>query len=174
MKKAIALLLAFALLAIAPASLAETATLTENASGFNLTIDLPAGATVNVQTYDDVPYTFITMADATAPYIYISVAPTEEYNDTTLEALTKDEQETLFTEISGDMDDPSYTIEKTKSGYDYMLIEDASENDSAMLVILYQGYFVQMSVWNAQYAELTKDDTAVATSLLDTLAIVAD
>lgn len=174
MKKAIALLLAFMLLAIAPATLAEPVSLTENASGFNVTIDLPDGAKVDVQTNDDVPYTFITLADATAPYLYISIAPTEEYNDQTIETLSKDDLNTLFEEISSDMDDPSYTIEKTKNGYEYMLIADASETDSAILVILYEGYFIQMSVWNAQFAELTKDDTAVATALLDTLSIVED
>ena len=67
MKKALALLLALALLAVAPLSLAESVKLTENASGFDLTIDLPAKASVSVETEGDIPYTFISYDDTELP-----------------------------------------------------------------------------------------------------------
>ncbi|HNW85960.1 MAG TPA: hypothetical protein PLP25_10240 [Candidatus Limiplasma sp.] len=172
MKKAIAILLALMLLTIAPLSLAETVKLTENASGFDLTIDLPSDATVSVETNSDVPYTFINFTDATMPHLYISVAPTEEYTESSIADLSKDEQDTLFSVFSADLDDPSYTIAKTTAGYDYMLINDESLTDSAMIVLLFNGYFIQMSVWNDNYAVLTDDQINIALSLISTLKIV--
>ena len=172
MKKAIALLLAMMMMAIAPFALADTVKLTENATGFDLTIDLPAGATVSVKSYDDVPYTFITFADPNLPLIYISVAASEEYDGMTVGDLTKDEADNLFATVSADMDDPAYTLETTDGGYPYMFVQDNSETDSAIMILIKEGYFVQMSVWDANYDTLTEDDTVAATTLLDTLAIV--
>lgn len=172
MKKVLALLLAMLLLAMAPLSLAETAKLTENASGFDLTIDMPADATVNIETTGDVPYTFITFSDTTKPLLYISVAPNEEYTEDSLAKLSKEDLDGLFTMFSADLDDPSYKMKKTAGGYDYMLINDNSASDSALMVLLYNGYFIQMSVWNDNYTELTSDNITVAESLIDTLKIV--
>jgi hypothetical protein len=174
MKKAISLLLAALMLAVAPLALADVVKLTENASGFDLTIDLPAGTVVSVEHYDDVPYTFVTLPGADAPLIYISVAPTEEYEGVNVGDLTSDEVETLFAVVSADMDSPSYTVETTDGGYPYLFVQDESETDSAMMILLEDGYFVQMSVWNANHAVLTDDDTATAAALLDTLAIMKD
>ena len=53
-----------------------------------------------------------------------------------------------------------------------MLIEDDSQTDTAILAILYNGYFLQMSVWNAKYTELDAKDMSAAESLIDTLQIV--
>ena len=172
MKKAIAILLALMLLAIAPLSLAETVKLTENASGFDLTIDLPNAAKVDVETNSDVPYTFIKFDDAAMPKMYISVAPTEEYSESSIADLSKDDLTTLFNVFSADLDNPSYLIGKTKNGYSYMLINDDSLTDSAMVVLLFNGYFIQMSVWNENYAVLTDDQINIALSLIDTLKIV--
>lgn len=172
MKKILAGMLAISLLLAAPLALAEKVGLTENASGFDLSIDLPAGATVSVQTEGDVPYTFIKFADETMPQVYISVAPTEEYDEDTITALSKSDQDTLFAVVSADLDKPSYSLRKTSAGYDYMLIEDDSQTDTAILVLLYGGYFVQISVWNANYDVLTAEDMSAVTSLVDTLSII--
>lgn len=172
MKKILALLMALILVAVAPLALADTVKLTENASGFDLTLDLPDGATVMVENNGDVPYTFITFADETMPLVYISVAPTEEYEGETIGTLEKADLDTLFSVVSADFDAPSYQIKKTAGGYDYMLVEDDSETDSALMVMLYEGYFVQMSVWNVNYDTLTADDMTAAEALLDTLSVV--
>ena len=86
--------------------------------------------------------------------------------------LTKDEADNLFATVSADMDDPTYTLETTDGGYPYMFVQDNSETDSAIMILIKEGYFVQMSVWDANYDTLTEDDTVAATTLLDTLAIV--
>ena len=172
MKKLIALLLALCMLTFVTFAAAEPVKLTENASGFDLTMELPDNATVRVETFDDVPYTFISFADATLPKIYLSVAATEEYDLSSIADLSKDDLEALFTTVSADMDDPSYEMRKTDNGYDYMLVNDNSETDSAMLLLLYQGYFIQMTVWNDQYAVLGDDDITAAELLINTLNIV--
>lgn len=171
MKKWIALLTALMLIAAAPLALAAPVRLTENASGFDLTVDLPDDAVVSVETYDDVPYTFITFPDADKPLIYISVAPSEEYEGVTVGDLSKEDLEALFATVSEDMDNPSYSVETTEGGYPYLFVQDDSATDSALMIILTDGYFVQMSVWNSKYDTLTDADTKVATDLLDTLAI---
>lgn len=172
MKKLIAVLLALMLFTITPLAMADTVKLTENASGFDLSVDLPAGASVNVQTEGDVPYTFISFADQTQPQIYISVAPTEEYDEDSIAALSKEDLDNLFAVVSADFDQPSYSIAKTDGGYDYMLVEDDSQTDTALLVMLYKGYFIQASIWNANYDVLTGDDMKTLTSLMDTLKII--
>ncbi|NLI20101.1 MAG: hypothetical protein GX418_00915 [Clostridiales bacterium] len=172
MKKTLALLTALMMLALAPLSLAETVKLTENASGFDITVDLPAGATVSVQTNDDVPYTFVSFADETMPELYISVAPTEEYEEQTLADLSDDELDTLFAMLSADLDDPSYTMVTTAGGYECMVVEDNSATDSAIIALLYDGYFIQISVWNVNYDTLTDDDMTVAETMIDSLKIV--
>ncbi len=173
MKKILAMVLALTLIALSVAALAEPVKLTENASGFDLTIDLPEGAAVKVETNDDVPYTFITFADASMPKVYISVAATEEYDpDETLASLSKDDLDTLFTTVSEDFDKPSYKLKKTTGGNDYMLVEDDSATDSALLLMLYKGYFIQMTIWNEDYAVLTDAQTKAAEALLDTVKIV--
>ena len=48
----------------------------------------------------------------------------------------------------------------------------ADGRDSAMLLVLYQGYFIQMTVWNNQYAVLGDDDITAAELLINTLTIV--
>ena len=174
MNKAFALLLALCLLAMAPASLADSVRLTETASTFDLSIDLPDGAAVSVETYDDVPYTFITFADETMPLLYISVAPTEEYTDMVMTDLTAEEQQALFETISADLDAPSFEIKQTSDGHAYMLINDDSAADSATLVMLYSNYFIQMSVWNTQNDVLSEEDIATAEALLNTLQVVPD
>ena len=78
MKKTTALLLALLLLAGAPLALADTVRITENASGFDLTLALPADAAISENSHDNVPYTFITFEDAAKPSLYISVAPNEK------------------------------------------------------------------------------------------------
>lgn len=171
MKKAIALLLMLTMLAATPLALAVPVKLTESASGFDVNLDLPDGASVSMETYGDVPYTFITFADATKPLIYISVAASEEYEGVTMGDLSKDEVEQLFTAVSADMDSPSYSVETTDGGYTYLFVQDDSESDSALMILLKDGYFIQMSVWNANYDVLTDDDTATAVALLDTLSI---
>ena len=172
MKKILAMVLALTLVAFSVAALADTVKLTENASGFDLTTDLPEGATVKVETNDDVPYTFITFTDTTMPKVYISVAATEEYaQDETLASLSKDDLDTLFTTVSADLDKPSYQLKKTEAGNDYILVEDDSETDSALLLMLYKGYFVQMTIWNDDYAVLTDTQTTAAEALLDTVKI---
>ena len=172
MKKALALLTALMLLAVAPLALVESVRLTENATGFDVTINLPDKAAVNVQTEGDIPYTFINFTDKTLPEIYISVAPTEEYDEQSLADLSKDDLDHLFAITSGDLDKPSYSMQKTPGGYDYMLIEDDSVTDSAILVILYDGYFIQMSVWNSNYSELDATDMTTATDIFDSLSII--
>lgn len=172
MKRILALLLVGALCLSASCALAQTVTLTEHASAFDVTIDLPDDATVSVETFDDVPYTFITFADPEQPLLYISIAPTEEYDQTELKDLTDEEMERLFLTVSADMDSPSYSLEQTAGGYDYMLVQDDSETDSEMMIMLHGGFFLQLSVWDVNYSVLTDADTQTATDLLDTLAII--
>lgn len=171
MKKWIALLTALMLIAAAPLALAAPVRLTENASGFDLTIDLPDDAVVSMETYDEVPYTFISFPDADKPLLYVSVAASEEYDGVTVADLSKDDLEALFETVSADMDSPSYSVETTAGGYTYLFVQDDSETDSALMILLTDGYFIQMSVWNSKYDVLTDADTKVATDLLDTLTV---
>jgi len=173
MKKRIALLLSLVLLAAcASPALAEPVSLIENASGFDLKMDIPQDATVRVENKDDVQYSFITFADESMPEMYLSVAPTEEYDGVTLASLSAQELDGLYAAVSADFDDPSYQMLKTSNGYDYMLVEDNSQTDSAVMILIYDGYFIHFSAWNDGYAVLTGEETTAVQNLFDTLQII--
>ncbi len=172
MKRGIALLLCLALCVVAPSALANTVTLTEHASTFDVTVDLPEDGSVTVENYNGVPYTFIAFDDPEKPMLYISIAPTEEYDGSHISTLTQEELEMLFLTVSADLDAPSYSLAQTAAGYDYMMIEDESETDSAILVMIEDGFFIQLSVWDVQYSVLTETDMQTATALLDSMVII--
>lgn len=172
MKRIIALTLALTTLIFAPFALAETVRIAENASGFDLTISLPADATLGEDNHDSVPYTFITFSDQAKPRIYISVAPNELYDAASVAKLSKGDRDALAADVSGEMADPTVSLKKTAAGYDYLLVEDNADIDSAVYVLLKEGYLIQMSVWHDNYATLTPEDDALATSLLDSLQII--
>ena len=172
MKKTTALLLALLLLAGAPLALADTVRITENASGFDLTLALPTDAAISENSHDNVPYTFITFEDAAKPSLYISVAPNEMYDAQSVADLSQTDQAALAADVSGEMAKPTYTLQKTAAGYDYLFVEDNADIDSAVMLLLRDGYLIQMFVWHEGYSTLTPEDNAVATGLLDTLKIV--
>ena len=179
MKKLFAMMMVIALVAFGTTALgddakAKTVTLSTNASGFQLSLDLPDGASVSMENHADVPYTFIRFQDPAKPLLYISVAPTEEYTGVTLDKLTKGELDQLFETFSADLEKPSYEMGKTAHGYTYMLISDDSEEDSETMVTLYQSYFIQLTAWNSDYDILTDDDINTAVSLLDTIKVIPD
>ncbi len=173
MKKRIALLLTLVLLAAcASPALADPVSLLENASGFDLKMDIPGNAAVRVENKDDVQYTFITFADGSMPDMYLSVAPTEEYDGVTLASLSAQELDALYAVVSADFDDPSYRMLKTNTGDDYMLVEDNSQTDSAVMVLICDGYFIHFSAWNDGYAVLTDAETTAVLDLFNTLQII--
>jgi hypothetical protein len=172
MKRTVALLLALMMLAFVPFAMAEPVRITENASGFDLTISLPADATVSEDNHDSVPYTFINFSDQAKPRIYISVAPNELYDAASVAKLSKSDRDALASDVSGEMANPTVTLKKTAEGYDYLLVEDNADIDSAVYVLLKEGYLIQMSVWHEDYATLTPEDNALATGLLDSLQII--
>lgn len=172
MKKTIALLLALAMLACTPLALAGTVRIAEDASTFDLTLSLPADAVVSENTHDNVPYTFISFEDTMKPHIYISVAPNEIYAADSVAALSKADQDALASDVSAEMVSPTYSLHKTAAGYDYLLVEENADIDSAVMVLLKDGYLIQLSIWHDDYATLTTTDNALATGILDTLKIV--
>ena len=172
MRKFVSLLLAVLLLVAMATAEAETVRITEDAQAFDLIVELPEGATIQTEEYNGVPYSFLSFADETKPTIYISVAPTEEYDEASLAQLSPEDLEQLFQIVSADMDQPSYEVKTTIQGYPYMLVTNDSDHDSASLVTVHDHYFIQLSLWLKGFTVLSETDIRMAESTLNTLQVI--
>lgn len=172
MKKILSVVMALAMLLMTTAALAEPTKLTESASSFDVTLEIPTDATVDVSINEDSSLTSINLADATLPAPMISITPSEEYAEGSMSDLTDEELETLFQTMSADMDAPTYTLGTTSQGYKYMYIDEKGEYDSGEIVTIYQGYFIEMFFLHLDYAEISDADYQAMLAIFDTLTIL--
>jgi hypothetical protein len=94
------------------------------------------------------------------------------YDAATVADLPKDDQNALASDVSAEMANPRTSLQKTAAGYPYLLVEDDADIDSAVYVLLKDGYLIQISVWHDDYRTLTQADNALVSGRLDTLQIV--
>ena len=169
MKKFCAIILTMILLG--GVALAEPTKLTETASGFDASMEFPTDTNVESSIEDDMSLILVTFADEKAPLLTLSIAPSEEYDDLSLDALSEEELQLLFENMTADLDDASYEMGTTANGYRYMDIRENGVYDIGMIVTIYDGYFIQASYMHSDFAELSQEDEALIISTFDTLQI---
>ncbi|MDD3410739.1 MAG: hypothetical protein PHY12_07995 [Eubacteriales bacterium] len=171
MKKFWAVLAALLVLTASFGAAAEATKLSESASAFDAQITFPEGAQVDAMTVDDTSLT--SAAVEGKPLLTLTIAPSEEYDDLSMDALSGDELQQMFTALSGDLDAPVFTTGVAAGGYKYLYIDEKGEYDVGELVTLYDGYFLTLFFAYEDYRTLTDDDLAYALSVFDTLTLTS-
>lgn len=175
MKKTVSLFVAVSML-FGACALAQTQTVAENVEKFDLTVDVPEGA-----TYEDVSsdgeFSIATIkvpgADDCNMMYDIVIAPTEEYaEDVTMNDLDETSIEALYKIMAAELEQPSYEIRELTSGRKVMIVnEGATQSDFCYIISVHNGYFIQMTVMHDDFAVLTEDEINNAFAVFDTIVV---
>ena len=163
MKKILAILTAAVLLLGSASAFAEVVTFAEDSSDFNIQMELPEGATVGDQVSSELVSVCEIMSEGLAN-VYINIAPSDIYDDLSMNDLNEEEVENLKAIASEQYDNPEMAIEITPSGNKYIHI--SSDAGVSSIFTLYLGYFVELTQWHDDYEPLTDADYAFMLQLL--------
>lgn len=161
MKKILALLMAVVLTLSCVSALAEDAKsirFVEDSPKFDIEMAIPEGATaVAKDGTDQVNVVEVTMEGIAD--VLVTIAGTDVYDDRSMNDLTEEEIEALKLIASEQYEEPLLTVDETPSGNKYIHICANSEvSDIDAIFTLYLGYFVQLTQWHEDYAEITEKD----------------
>lgn len=172
MKKTFAILLAALLLLFSFGASAETYRFIENSSDFDITLPLPEGTTISGQEGSGELST-VTFSKEGLASVRVNIAPTDEYDKESMNDLTDEDIEVLKTIACLQYEDPIATIEATQQGNKYIHIcANSTSDDMDSIFTLYKGYFIGMTQWHDDYAEITEADYAFMQQLLYNLEFI--
>lgn len=163
MKKLLALLAAVLMLLSCAAAMAETVYLTEESPFFDIALELPEGA-----AFTPLSTTGVAMADVQKEgmaHVFISVAFSELYTGD-LKDITDEERDALIAAQTVDLGDVEVIPGVTPEGNMYVEFRPNTGNDLCAVWTLYQGYFVQLTLYNEDGQPLTEADHDLMMSLL--------
>lgn len=163
MKKILAFLIAAILLLGSTSAFAEVVTFAEDSPEFNIEMELPEGASVGEQVDSELVSVCQIASDGVAS-VYITIAPSDIYDDLSMNDLSEEEVENLKALASEQYDNPEMTIEITPSGNKYIHV--VTNVGISSIFTLYRGYFVELTQWHDDYSELTDTDYAFMLQLL--------
>ena len=173
MKKLFALLLVVALMFTVTALAADTAAtkIYEEDDDFDLYITLPEGASiVSAETVDAYTYMLVAMDGYDFLDISIVIGPDEQHTDMSLADLSEADVNEIIGWYTEEMLVPSTQYVTVEGGYDYIFLNENTENnDSSEAITLIRGYDVMISVTHTDYAELNEADAAISSMLMQTL-----
>ncbi len=167
-KKIVALVLALTLLTVAVSVQAEAFKMREDFASFDVTLNLPDGAKPIQQPevgWVDVDITF----DETKPVFHMSVAPSEEYEDKSLQDFTDEQKALVEEQVAAVFSDPSIEYFVTPSGNTilYASEQDAEAGYFATMQTVYKGFFFSLFANYPDYHALTEDDVALMHKLVE-------
>lgn len=171
MKKILPILIVLALLCSVTAATAEELEIQQGEDLFSIGVTLPEGAHVANFTSDD-QFSMLEIGFDTEgrPSIVITVAADELYIGQSLSDLTQDEKNLIISEITVEMVSPQVEIRTSQAGYEYIVANETTEaNDTSDTMMLLDGYFVMVHVYNEDYSELNPEDAEIGPSIVETL-----
>lgn len=154
MKKICALLLAAVLLCSCSA-MAETVKLTEDSAVFDITLEIPEGAEFLPFVSNGIAMAHVQREGMA--HVFVSVAFSELY-DGDLADLEESEREALIAAQTRDFGDVTVLPGMTPEGNMYVEFQPNSGTDISVVWTLYQGYFVQLSLYYENGQPLTEAD----------------
>lgn len=154
MKKLCALLLA-AMLFFSCVGVAETVKLAEDSPIFDITLELPEGAEFLPFVSNDIAMAHVQQEGMA--HVFISVAFSELY-DGNLADVEESEREALIAAQTRDFGDVTVLPGVTPEGNMYVEFHANSGTDISAVWTLYQGYFVQISLYYENGQPLTEAD----------------
>ncbi len=175
MKKVFAILLALTLCLSAACALADEVQIPETAAAFDLSSVVPEGYTLTESTMaGELSIKAFEPSDiVTMPELCLTIAYSEEYAGV---SLTKDLDDEQIKELYGLVDDSylsdSYTVGVTDDGWKYLQVIDSEEdNGYATLLMIHDGYFIEVYVNYTDFRPMTEEDLTSAKLLLDSYVI---
>lgn len=174
MKKLTAILLTLAMLLGMGSALAEDVTATLDVhETLDITVDLPAGFTADIDRADTALYAiFSSPAEDAAAYLF-SIAYSDLTGGPTPGEMTKEDQELAMQMIAADFFNPSFEVKTAPSGTKFLLIdENDAEVDYAILITNYEGYFVQMYIAPAIGTNVGEAQVTEALEILASIEVI--
>lgn len=156
MKKMLAILTAAMMLLVCSGALADTVRFLEDSSDFDIEMALPEGATVGDQTSSELVSVCEINSEGLAS-VTITIAADEEYGELSLNDLTEEEVASLKELVAEPYEDAELSVEITPSGNGYIAI-NADEEGINAIVMVYLGYFVQLTQWHDDFSPITEAD----------------
>lgn len=172
MKKLFAVVLALMLAMTASLSLAE-GTVVQMGANYDITIDVPAGYTMNKILSGSLVMADFEPADAAAAKYTLVIEYSEEFGDYILNDLTAEETAQMKEMLTADFADAVVTFPTTKAGTKLIQIdEQGSESEYGLVLTIYHGYFVQITLTKANGVQLTAEEYQTAIDLMSSLQMV--
>ncbi len=164
MKKVLAILTAVMMLMLFSATaLAETVKFVEDSTDFDISMELPEGATVGEKDSSALVSVCEIKSEGLAD-VYITIAPSDLYGDESMNDLSDTDVADLEALAVEQYDDAQTSIEVTPSGNKYIHV--TTDVGMGSIFTLYMGYFVELTQWHEDYSELTDADFAFMQQLL--------
>lgn len=171
MKKLLCLLTALLMLVCAGGAIAESVRFIESSSTFDIEMELPEGAKIVSSSGKD-DLSIINIASEGLAEVSVTIAPSELYGDNSLNDLSDDDINALAEQAGLQYEAPKITVEVTPSGNKYIHICSNGESDVDSIFTLYDGFFIEMTQWHENYAELSEKDFAFMQQLLYNLEFI--
>ncbi len=161
MKKLISLMLTLLVLLCATSAFAKTVKVKENVASFDIYMDVPKG--VAIKPEDDQGAMVATLAptvkDGVVPEYLLTIAAAEEYDNRSMADLSDAEKQQIVDSWSVNMHEPTYVFVSADNGNPMLVMEENTEqNDFALLLTLYKGYFLSISARYDDFRKLSVDD----------------
>ena len=164
MKKVLAILIAALMLMLcSTAALAETVKFVEDSTDFDITMELPQGATVGDKDSSELVSVCEIKSEGLGD-VYITIAPSDLYGDESMNDLAEADVADLEALAVEQYDNAQTSIEVTPSGNKYIHV--TTDVGMGSIFTLYMGYFVELTQWHEDYSELTDADYAFMQQLL--------
>lgn len=171
MKKLTAVLLSLMLILSAGLSLAE-GSVVQMGLNYDITIDVPAGYTMNRIPKGDMVMAEFIPDDAAAATYTLAIVYSEEFGDYTLNDLSAEEAANMEAVLTADYADAAISFPTTAVGTKLIQVdEQGAESDFGAVLTIYHGYFVEIDVEKAE-GELTEADFQMAVDLMSSLQLV--
>lgn len=171
MKKLLSMLMAALLLMSVTGALAESIRFIENSSTFDIEIELPEGAKVSANTNVG-QMSIVTISSEGLADVSITIAGSDIYDLENLADLSDDDVNLLAETAGMQYENPEIVIDTTPSGNKYIHICSNAESDIDAIFTLYDGYFIEMTQWHEDYAQLTEQDYDFMLQLLHNLTFI--
>ena len=162
MKKLFALLLA-AMLLVSCSACAETVRLSEDSEVFDITLEIPDGAVFLPFVTNGISMAHVQQEGMA--HVFISVAFSELYEGN-LADVEESEREALIAAQTKDFGDMTVLPGVTPEGNMYVEFRANSGTDLGMVWTLYQGYFIQLTLYYENGQPLTDADRDFMMELL--------
>ena len=138
----------------------------------NIQIEVPEGYTVQKDRQDVALYASILTEEEGKPQFTFSIAFADLSDGPTPGEMTDEDIQLAKELVGSDFFNPTFDVMATGEGTKFLVInENDAEDDYALLITNYEGYFVQMYIEPAYGMEVTEEDVVTALAILTSIQV---